>query len=236
MNEPRMNVLEDWEMYDCVRIGPEVPDKWPGGFRTFTELANAEEVGFLNIRNSSEVGRAYTNIASKDKLPWPFAVTSMGLRFIYPDPNVASDHEASIAASKMFTVVIPEHAYFTFRTNEDDRTILKPAMMPSGHGMVGALQSSRPGNDTFNSIITNGIADGRNRWLWTIKDGIKLPKDTPLAGKLNFSEYAKSMLLQMATINPLDFDGATTFSNECIIELTLRGKRQVQQRGDYAFI
>ena len=234
MNEERRNVQEDWEMYDTVRIGPDVPDKWPGGFRTLTELASAEEIGFLNVRNATQVGQAYTNITgASGKLAWSYNVSSLGMRFIYPDPNVADDHAGNIAASKVFCVILPEHAHFTFTTNQDDRNILKPIMMPSGHGTMGMLQSSRPGSDTYNSIYNSGIPDGRNRWLWTIKGGMRLPKDTEVKGLLRFSEYGKKLLNALATVNPLDFGGPEPFPNECLIEVTLRGKRDVQQRGDY---
>ena len=234
------NVKESAMIFDVCRIGKEVPVKYPGGFDSFTALATAEEVPFLNVRNSSEAGQAYTNITSKDKLPWPFVMESIGIRFVAQDPNLPEKAAPYLyAMSKMFMHLIPEHAWIEFYIREDMRLWLKPHMAPPGYGHYGEFisfvmtQGTTGGNA---GVMGSGFPEARNRFKMG-KDGIEIPRETPISAKLKFSEYGKKMLIALGDVPPLATDGGTppiiTLHGEASIEMTLRGYRLVQQRGDY---
>lgn len=230
------NVMENFPIYDTVLIGltSEQAAKYPGGYQNFTEMADAEEIPFLNVRNSSEVGGSYTNITSKDKLPWLYYLDSFGFRFLYPDPNVdaASEHTGIMAASKYFQTVVCEHGYFEFSIREDVRLRSKPMLLPAGFGASGFISGNQTQNSWFSTLITNGLAQIKNRWRNT-QSAMEIPRDTPVKGSLRFSEYGKSLLRKMGNVAGLDFGDETPFQNIAMIELTLIGVRGVQQRGEY---
>ncbi len=224
------NVIETWQIYDTVRIGTHINNSLQG-FQSLSAMADAEDVPFLNVRNSSEAGLTYTNIASKDKVPWAFWLESIGMRFVYPDPNLnaSSEHSAVRAASKIFAQYLPEHAYFQFSIREDIIITVKPHMMPAGFGPTGVVNGDQT---AFQSVMTSGQPWMKNRWIFTGKP-IPIPRDTPIKGVLKFSDFGKKMLREMGEVAALDF--TNSFSNEAFIELTLRGKRGVQQRGEYHY-
>jgi len=227
------NVGEFWPIYDRCLIGPSVDPKYPGGFQSFTEMAQADEIPFLNIRNSSEAGKTNTNITSKDKIPWRFDLNSIGIRFVFPDPNAfaASEHNGLTTASKWFMQYLPEYAVFDFKIREDIRLTALASHLPAGHGPTGSFEVNTGGNRFFGSIINNGEAVMNNRWKFF--DNIAIPRDTPISGTLRFDDYGKDLLRQIDEVPGIDFGGEQPFANRCFIELTLRGARWVQQRGEY---
>ena len=232
------SVRESWMIYDTVLIGldDEQSAKYPGGFTSFTAMSQQDEIPFLNIRNSSEAGMAYTNISSKDKTPWPFYLDSFGMRFIYPTPNIngASEHSAVIAGSKIFETEILDHCYFQFQIREDVRLTIKPAMMQPGFGPQGFMVGNFAQNSLFMSNITNGQPNMNNRWR-NVGYTMNIPRDTPIKGLLRFSEYGKALLRQLGNVAEFDFADEDTFQALARIELTLCGKREVQQRGEYHY-
>jgi len=232
-----MNVVQWWEIFDRCLIGPSVDPKWPGCFASFTTMAAAPEIPFLNIRSQSDVGPQYTNISSKDKIPWPFILESIGMRFLYPDPTVdsAAEHTAVMAATKIFQQYVCEHAIFEFWIREDIHLSLVPTMMPAGFGVTGYVAGNSTTNSWFSSTLNNGDPQGGNRWRF-LDNLIKIPRECPIKGVLRFSEYGKDLLEQLDYVAPFDFLGETPFANMAMIEVTLRGKRGVQQRGEYHFV
>lgn len=236
MPEVFKNVRESWPIYDTVLIGLTEAEsaKYPGGFQNFTAMAAVDEVPFLNIRNSSEAGLSYTNISSKDKTPWPFYLDSFGMRFIYPTPNVdaASEHSAVMAAANIFETEILDHCYFQFWIREDVRLTIKPAMMQAGFGPQGFMIGNSTQNTFFMQNVTNGNPNMGNRWR-NVGYTMNIPRDTPIRGTLRFSEYGKGLLRQLANVAGFDFIGEDPYQALARIELTLFGKRAVQQRGEY---
>lgn len=233
--EGAKQVHENTMLYDTCRIGSAVPEKYPGGHPDFIDLAGPEHIPFLNVRNSSEAGLAYTNVTSKDKIPYPMVIESIGFRFCYPDPNMALIFSGDMSAAKFFISVLPEHAYFKFIVREDTILILKPHMAPSGYGIAGHSQYFR--FDMHNTNLESGFQSLGNRWKWTGR-ALHLPDDTPIRSELYFSPYAKRMLRAMGVVYDLDFHESEAnpegrFPNEASIAVSLRGKRWTQQRGEY---
>ena len=233
-------------IYDTLRIGMGVAPDFPGGCGSFADVANKEELPFFNIRNSSEVGLAYTNVTSKDKTPWPFYLESLGVRFHLPDPfklDEARVTSGNLAMAKMFETMLPDHMWGEFSIREDVRLIIKPSMCPPGYGPYGAMIMNLPvAPGVASSTFSSGEPVNTNRWKWVGAD-LEIPRDTPIKFVLKMSAYAKLLLKAMDTLpvlaftTPADPDtGARSpldLVNEAHIEVTLRGKREVQQRGDY---
>jgi hypothetical protein len=232
------NVRESWPIYDTVLIGltEQQAAKYPGGFTTFAAMSAQDEIPFLNIRNSSEAGLAYTNISSKDKTPWPYYLDSFGMRFIYPSPNAnaSSEHSAEVQASKIFEGEILDHCYFQFTIREDVVLTIKPAMMPAGFGPTGFMIGNSTQNSIFSDNMTNGNPDMRNRWR-NVGASLMIPRDTPIKGSLRFSEYGKMLLQTLNAVAGYDFAEEEPVQALARIELTLFGKRDVQQRGEWHY-
>jgi hypothetical protein len=102
--------------------------------------------------------------------------------------------------------------------------------MPAGMGPTGFVQGNNAANNWIATTITNGVPDMGNRWKFVGKS-ITIPRDTPVRGRLYFSQYGKDLLTQLNAVSPLDFEDE--FNNVAMIELTLLGMRGVQQRGEY---
>lgn len=234
--DPR-NVEQNYEIYDTVLIGKGVDPKYPGGFNSFGAMATADEVPFLNIRNSSEVGKGYTNITSKDKLPWGFYMESIGIRFMMPTPKETLDIEKSAekAKAKFFMDTVNEHAHFEFLIREDTILTIKPSMIPAGIGAAGHQSSVAGAPHSY--IMTNGIPYVKNRFSYG-RNPVAIPRDTPISGHLKFTENGKELLTAMGEVGELTFGTDTLpvpVNNIAMIELTLRGFRLIQQVGEYHF-
>jgi len=238
MENEYKQVRETWPVYDTVLIGlpEEAAAKVPGSFTSFTAMAAVDEVPFLNIRNSSEAGLAYTNVSSKDKTPWPLWAMTFGMRWIYPTPNAnaASEHTAEMAASHIFETEILDHAYFQFSIREDIVLTIKPAMMPAGFGPAGYMVGNSTQNSFFIDNPNNGNADMRNRWR-NVRAAMAIPRDTPIKGSLRFSEYGKYLLRYLNTVAGYDFATQDDVYAVARIELTIFGEREVQQRGEWHY-
>jgi len=233
-----VNVSENWMIYDTVRIGLDVPSKYPGGFLNFTLMSQAEEIPFINIRNSSEAGEAYCNVSSKDKFPWAFRLESIGMRFTLADPSVSDElltyEQRNVA--KFFCTLLPDHAWFELKIREDTILKIKPFMLPPGFGPIGHGTSIQ-GTPQPSNLISSGTPYVKNRWSYG-RLPVMIPRDTPVKGTLRFSDYGKQLLAAMATIAPFNFGtiaNPVTLNREADIELTLRGRREVQQRGEWHY-
>lgn len=225
-------------LYDTCRIGELVPDNFPKGYTTLAAMAADDHVPFLDVRQSSEVGKSYTNITSKSKLPWPFYLESVGIRFFYPNPYNAGIVANADAAAKAFEEILPEHSWFEFGIREDTWLIEKCSLLPPGYGPSGMAGYVNWQNNSFVSVESQGVAAFGNRFKF-INGVIPIPADTPIWGKLYFSQYAKTQILQRLQLLPLDFhegedaSGEDTTPNELSITVTLRGTRAIQQAGEY---
>ena len=231
------NVEENYEIYDTVLIGKGVDEKYPGGFASYAAMAAADEVPFLNIRNSSEAGKVYTNITSKDKLPWGFFMESIGIKFFVPTPIKVVDASlsAELAKAKFFMTTLQEHAYLDFLIREDTILTIKPTMIPSGTSAIGHESSVAGAPHSY--LVSNGQAYVKNRFSYG-RNPVAIPRDTPIKASLRFSELGKELLTAMGEVGDLEFGITGTeveVHNTAMIELSLRGFRLVQQRGEWHY-
>jgi hypothetical protein len=229
---------QTWIIYDTCRIGSLVPNSFPKGYANPAMVAADDHVPFLDVRQSSEVGKAYTNITSKSKLPWPFDLESIGVRFVYPNPYNSGIVVNADAAAKAWQEILPDHSWIEFGIREDTWLINKCSMTPPGYGPSGMAMYTNWQNNSFVSVEGQGNQAFGNRFRW-IEGTIRIPADTPIWAKIYFSEYAKQQILNRIQLLPLDFkegedaSGEDTTPNELSIEVTLRGVRRIQQVGEY---
>lgn len=222
-----------WQIFDTVNIGPGIDKKVSGWFETFTQMADAPEIPFLNVRNNSEAGKSYTNITSKDKIPWWFDLNSMGLRWMFPDPavNVGNEHLGITTMSKQFMSLLPEHAVFNFKIRSYTFLVVKASHLPAGFGPEGYFDMGVGTNTGFTSLINNGPGIMPNRWKFLGNE--RIPMDTPINAFIELDDFAKSMLRTWDTVPGIDFGGEKLFDNMAQIELTLRGIRYEQRPGEF---
>ena len=229
--------LKNWgayeQIYDTCNIGPDIDTKVNGWYETFTQMANAPEIPFLNVRNESIAGQTYTNITSMDKVPWWFELNSIGLRFLFPDPHIlgASEHPGLSAMSKFFQQVLPEHAFFEFKIRSYTFLKQKASQLPDGYGTTGQMQVNTAANNSFHSLMHNGSPEMLNRWKMLRNENI--PKDTPISGRLVFDDYARNIFRIWDSVPAIDFGAQDLTGNMCQIVLTLRGIRYEQRPGEF---
>lgn len=229
--------MKNWgryeQIFDKCNIGPDVDPKVPGWFADFTAMADAPEIPFLNVRNSSIAGETNTNITSMDKIPWWMDLMSIGIRFIFPDPavNVGSEHLGITTMAKQFCALLPEHATFKFMIKSYTFIDMLAAHIPAGFGPQGHFEMGVGTNTGFTSLIGNSVNEMPNRWKFL--DQIRLPIDTPIRAKLILDDFAKDMLRAWDDVPGLDFGGEEPFSNVVQIELTLRGITYEQRVGEF---
>lgn len=221
------------QIFDKVNIGPGVDPKVAGWYATFTDMANATNIPFLNVRNASIAGDTNTNITSMDKIPWWADLMSIGLRFIFPDPavNVSNEHLGLTTMAKQFTALLPEHANFEFEIKSYTFLKMLAAHLPAGFGPQGHFEMGVGTNTGFTSLIGNSENKLDNRWKFLGK--ITLPIDTPIRARLVLDDFAKDMLKAWDTVPGLDFGGQTPQNNICQIELTLRMVTYEQRVGEF---
>jgi len=229
--------MKNWgryeQIFDKCNIGPGIDPKVPGWYASFTDMANATEIPFLNVRNSSIAGETNTNITSMDKIPWWADLMSIGLRFIFPDPavNVGSEHLGLTAMAKHFCATLPEHATFKFMIKSYTFIDMLAAHLPAGFGPQGHFEMGTGTNTGFTSLIGNSDNLMTNRWAFLGRE--RLPIDTPIRAKLVLDDFAKDMLKEWADVPGLDFGGETPMDNIVQIELSLRAVTFEQRVGEF---
>ena len=228
--ENARQVAEDWILYDTMRIGAKaVLEKYPGAVADWAGLAGLEGVSFFNERNVSNAGKAYTNVTSESKIPWPFKVESIGCEFHCPNPAAASSPQLG-AVSKIFGGLVSDHSWFDFYLREDIRLTLKPKMAAPGYGLVGFAEAQLAIPTTTNE--TFGLQNAGNRFRWT-EAPLDIPVDTPIRVDLAFHDYARNILIGLAAEGlTAQLHTVTESLLDAQIRFSLRGKRFVQQRGE----
>lgn len=235
--EGAKRVKETWITHDGTRIGLDVDPKWPACYQNFGEMADADSVPFLNVRQTSECNGSITNISTKSKIAWPFEAENIGLYWHFPTPynaGLANNYEA---AAKAFKEILPHHSHLEFWISEDLRLNIKASILSAGYGPYGSMSYQSWTNHGYADTITSGVPSLGNRFQWLGRP-LYIPNDTPISAKLVFDDYGKKILRRLE-LPPLDFkegDDAVnevTTHNQAAIELTLGGRRFVMRRAEY---
>lgn len=255
MNTTYTNVAEGWGLYDtlCICGTNYGQESAQGFFRSFVNFAGRETHSFFKQRTEGNIGLAYTNKQSADSMDWPYTIYSIGCRFFSPvTKNLGSvveggwtEWESSIA--HWWEAEMPRHCALQFKVNED--IILEaPCMaLPSGYGPVNGGTSYEHENvyedqatevyGPVSNVVTNqGVPELTNRFKFT-SHPIEVAKMNTIEAILHVSTYARNILLNSA--GPLSYvfknseGGLDSFYSRFGIQISLMGKRSVQQRGQY---
>lgn len=185
---PFMNVLEAATVYDTLCVCQSMygaENQADGWFNTMADFGNWQDHLFFKNRSEANVGLAYSNMQSADRIDYAFHAFSVGARFFAPPSLVewpASDAEDSwtLNTLKMFwEQELPNHVSFTLRIGQDDQIDLAGMLMPPGYGPQGAgaslglddagLVTGGTTQDIFSQaqsifVGTQGVPDISNRY------------------------------------------------------------------------
>jgi len=224
-----------------------------GWYTTFAALGAANEVPFFNVRNRNH-HLAYNNQDTRDQTAYGMKVYSMGVSFWGPQiATQFTDIEGGIGyAEEIHTAEweadLPQHAAAILRVNQDDRLKIQCCMAPPGYGPSGggmghgdpnvAIFEETTNPATMKGMTGMGVPDIDNQWPFP--EPIDVPRRASLSVVIKFSEYGRQMLQTMSGPHRLYFqpDPASPISEApycCFgIQVALKVKRYVQQRGQYS--
>lgn len=257
------NVSESFPLYDTILIcsqfyGQEANVR--GWHTTFAAFAAQEEHHFYTVRNEALASLPYCNLQSADSMDYPYLAYSMGLRWFGPSSNVQGDAVApngntgyvtnlDADVGHFFQYDLPRHCSISLRVQQDTRVELTGYCCPPGYGPSGGgaafeiTQLTPPAEDQYrqhaqlNMFGTQGISMITNRFKFPSPLGI--PRNGVIEGVLKLSEYARYILQNVYGPRSIFFQGtgvgdaSVQFPARYGIQLSLFGKRLVQQRGQY---
>lgn len=245
MQRTPMNVGENWTLQDTVIIIDAKDELKNGWFNTLAALGATNDVPFFNVRNRS-VGLYWNDQDSRDTFPYAYELHSLGIRFWGPSmtqwvENASQDVKMDNASAHIFVNDLPRHAHCELQIQQDIRLKANIAMLPSGMGISGdgygagfAKVIGQPGDSsTHFDSINQGEPDLTKRWLWPLNIGI--PRRANLSVKIVFNQYGKELLgvMNNGEITQLNTEGGESRVEAFFgMQVTLRGRRFVQQRGD----
>lgn len=242
------NVREDWTIHDTVVIHSiygQTP-KNPGWFQSYAALATVNEINFFNVRNRT-IGLFWNDQDARDVMPYGFYLKSIGVRFWAPATNTLYLSDASVfdhTSHHTFVCDVPWHLYGVLQVQQDEVLKVNSAMLPSGMGFfgdgVGGGSPILPGGEQtiagiggHHDSFTQGMPQLQNRWVWPVE--VQIPKRANIGFKLVLNEYIRSVLLQMNNWTCPSEEGAAgikVFNGISGIQVTLKGERLAQQRGE----
>jgi hypothetical protein len=261
--KPIENVAEAWAIYDTAIVCETIyesptPQGW---FTSFANMAQQEKHTFFKGRTEANVGLQYCNMQSADTMDYAFECYSLGLTIFVPASNTqAVEMEAAVpppppppfianlesAHLHWFQFELPRHLGIQFKVQQDIRAELCGYLAPSGYGVTGS-GTAFPDSDKvagagdlpiMKFYGNQGVPILKNRWEFATPIGI--PRTSTIEGILWFSEYARYVMGNMAGPwsyifqNPgVAADDYSYFPMRCGIQMSLLGKRLVQQRGQY---
>lgn len=248
MNQEFMNVKENWTIHDTVLLyppsklrGPQ-PSTIQGWFGSWAALAGANDHPFFNVRNRT-IGLYWNNQDVRDTFAYAYELESAGIRFFASTMSMKIDgddvQKFDNVTPHIWVCDMPYHASAVVTIQQDERLKANVAMLPSGHGIqgdgYGAGQFVIPGDPGFVAeashydSMNQGVTEMSRRWVWPLSIGV--PRRANFSLKIVFSEYAKDVIA--------NFNQGWTLTNSgnryypiAGIQVTLKGKRFVQQRGE----
>jgi hypothetical protein len=249
------NNIAPWEVHDTIVIcntlyGPEQSAN--GWFTSMAAFGQRTDHTLFKGRNQANVGLAYNNMQSQDRMDFAFHAFSFGLRFFGPTsiPENDSIEGATLAQDHLghfFQYDLPNHVAVSFQVEQDEKILLNSYLAPSGYGPVGSGASY--GADTpvgaenqMTFVGSQGSPDRRNRWQFDTPIGI--PRNGTIEATLYISEWARNILSNIYgpsySTQTVDtgtpgspVSTITRFPTRYGIQGTLYGLREVQLRGQY---
>jgi len=239
-----LNVGENWMLYDSVIVSGYVgtsTQQNPGGwFQTITDFSGANSHSFFNVRNRN-VGLAYNNQDTRDQTAFAIELQSIGMEFYAPSFSLFTGGGTLENELQHWWVRdLPNHCALVFSVNQDDRTKLVPPMLPSGTGPFGGVIGNGVNASTANDVTYCNVSAGwpdshKRQFQYPTQMGI--PRRAAIRARLEVSQYARDVMAQAWDIAGTQYYsvnfGGTVKSAAFGIRVILKGKRLVQQRGEY---
>lgn len=260
MTKTPVNAVEAWPVYDTVLIGSGMGSvngaKW---YETFAALAADDRVAFFNQRNRSGVGVAYTNMDSKESMPFGFEAFSLGVEFSAPaglpvteyayDGTTLTGPTVDLHGQPhaIFAGELQKHCSVHFQVSQDEKLVAAAQLCPAGVGISGVANVNA--TDALNGIemggyqaFGNGAPVIQNRFKFP--EPVRIPRNHIMSVHLQFSTYAKRLLEKLegpgrVMINTAPDDtwvlNDATVPAICMLRVSLFGRRYVQQRNELHF-
>lgn len=232
------NITEAWPIYDTIVIDQDTMK--PEWFQSYVHFASQQNHSFFNVRNRGEVGDAYTNMETKDQMPFVYHIYSIGLQFIappgHPEPEGVSEQaDDNFLVDLLWCSFIQNHVGLKLRVREDEKLLSNGMLLPPGSGpsTFGNFSS----NSTTMYSVTTGITPGMptlsNRF--NFPRPIEVPRGATFSVEMILSQYAQVLCNAMPGPTAYNFDygqGQVEVNKQALIRCSLFGKRAVQQRGE----
>lgn len=242
------NVAEAWMLYDTILIGGYYATVKPnnGYFQAYATLGANAEVAFFNVRNRSH-GIPYNNQDARDQLPYVFHIYAIGVAWFAPSTSCYHASEPPLGQESLVNALwqteIPKHTSVVLKTNQDEVLITNSLMVPPGYGPVGGGVAQGEVESAYGIPAVHHTANSQGGSILTNVWGFRKPKQIPrtanLSVVLRFNTYAQNLLQTFSGPNAQPIkssaDDTTNFNAPGCggIQVFLKGKREVQQRGQY---
>lgn len=251
------NVREQYMLYDTLGVwdppqgsGITNPDGWVANFAALGAL---NTIPFFNVRNRS-AGLYWNNQEKRDQLDWPFIIESLGVTFhAMPITGIVSWATGSTlrpedSASHIFVNDLPRHVGVRVKVQQDERLKTHAFFCQPGYGVSGdgygrgapstwGAPISDNGWDHHLAVHSQGLPQLDNRWHFPLP--LEVPRNASLSVVLEINEYGRALLAYLpwrvtAFGNTDELTGDIKLIQPfAYIQVSLIGKRLVQQRGQY---
>lgn len=251
---PYQNVAETFPLFDTIAVTDDLPNfavRPAGWFQTFLAAGSAIDWQFFNQRNIASAGMEYTNLETRDQVPWAFTVSEMTIHFFGPSAvfqrlhsDVAPNPDAWNGIwTALWEADVPKHMGVELWVNQDAKLRIN-AMMPGsgggpvvgGYGSLGAEAGIvNPAGTIPWSIHGGGQSNATVKSAYVFPRPIEIPVKAAIAVKLIPSEYIRQLLMSIPGPSDFPITGALGYNYvPCFfgVRVTLKGTRFVQQRGE----
>lgn len=246
--KPFANVPEAWALYDTILIGGYYASVQPnqGYFQAYATLGQNAEISFFNVRNRSH-GLPYNNQDTRDQLPYVMHIYQLGVAWFAPSTVCFNDtvtpSGAETIVNALWQTEVPKHVSVSLKTNQDERLLANALMTPPGYGPVGGgvaqgdMETAHSYPNVHHTANTMGSSLLVN--TWGFQKPLAIPRTANISVTLRFSTYAQNLLQNFTgplgqTMRSSANDGTYVNAPGCSgIQVFLKGKRSVQQRGQY---
>lgn len=233
----------------------------PGWFTNFTDFSSNESHIFFKGRTEGNSHPAYCNLKSADNVDFVFTAYSFGVRFcapVAPDTVMAEDQvdrrvQECLRAYWMFD--LPRHCGIELQVQQDIKIqapcmIASPGYGPRGGG--GSQPVTGQGGEEPNAslifgepwqMITGSQGEPVIDCRFILPSPISIARNTPVEATLKVSPLARTVLSDVFNSEWLiaedivdadtDYLSYTGIPSRWVIQASLFGTREVQQRGQY---
>lgn len=249
-----LNVAENFTLTDTVMCSAHVNNlatPVPGWFATFAAMGAANKIPFYNVRNRANCDLAWNNQDTRDTAAFGMRITRVGIRWIVP--AVADSLEEKTPTPYYFhnfdkgpswSAILPHHAGFILRVQQDEKLKCKAAMLSSGIGLVlggwgqgGEALHFAPDtwSMTHSAMHAGNMGFPHIQNQFAFPEVIDIPRRAAISAEIIFSDYARNLLQHMTGpgfMNTWESDikrgePSAVFA----IQVIISGRRLIQQRG-----